>query len=73
MTNHPDAFFYQMDPFPIYSAPKDGTSILAWDGSTWAVISWLNSSKPERSRWIEDHGESCDPILWYPLPQEPSS
>lgn len=67
---------------PIASAPKDGTSILAWGPQQDAVvIAWNEWALPEaewRAVGLEANGFECptvvmrgEPTLWQPLPAAP--
>lgn len=62
---------------PIESAPKDGTTILAWDGDLQAVVRWCSC----KQEWLvlradDNDGEAIfweKLTHWLPLPPRPTT
>lgn len=58
-----------MNWLPIESAPKDGTSILVWDGSA-TIAHWLGDE------WVNECSDEylmVSPVThWMPLPEPPA-
>lgn len=60
---------------PIATAPRDGTSVLAWDDcGNYRVVRWYQPASGGVGGWQEG-GEWLDPArvptLWQPLPPPP--
>jgi hypothetical protein len=59
---------------PIDSAPKDGSSILGYADSSFAVVEWYRGgwwSLSEPGAYAED--SEWNPTHWMPLPEPPMS
>lgn len=67
-----------MDWQPIETAPKDGTSVLLWDGEFQFTGEWMVEAIDGSHWWIATlHGQkqvACDPqpTHWHPLPPPPT-
>jgi hypothetical protein len=73
---------------PIETAPKDGTPILVWNGSSFGfytragdmgVAIWREQALPGKDRWRWCAQDCCDgvttydPTHWMPLPGPPET
>lgn len=54
---------------PIETAPKDGTSVLVYEGGHQAVVFWLGGS----AGWSDGEHVKLSPTHWMPLPPEPEN
>lgn len=54
----------------IETAPKDGTSVLVYDGHIW-IAEWYETNDRIKGWWAQDH--SCNPTHWMHLPEPPNS
>jgi hypothetical protein len=58
---------------PMRTAPRDGTSILAWEGDRWVAVMW------DKYEWCGDHHSAThghpyiedDLTAWMPMPPAP--
>ena len=59
---------------PIETAPRDGTTVLGWNGRWLEIIMWHRRNAIEPAAWFGAH---CDvnhidqPTHWMPLPEPP--
>ena len=63
---------------PIETAPKDGASILVWDGKVVREVSWQDRwyGRTEQPGWMiancdEEYGYYVEATHWMPLPKPP--
>ncbi len=61
---------------PISTAPKDGTTILAWQDSRVRLLRWKRvEGFPDGGYWDEWHARlsHVPPTHWMPLPEPPEA
>jgi len=57
---------------PIETAPKDGVTILVWDGEAFDLCLWSDSEGfINATAWDDDEYASLAPTHWMPLPEAP--
>lgn len=62
-----------MNPWqPIETAPKDGTSILGFEGGAPLPMRWLDGYWQLDYLWWREDDNLVDPSHWMPFPPDPT-